>query len=632
VSCSLTVLPFHSHAQRLDSLLRIHDTTSVAYFIGSLDSLSLHSTHNIRSTRITGFQRFNPLQRGDDFYASFGNSGLAYQKMFYRPDLATGFFTGMNSFDVYTFRDETTRYYRTLIPVTYLGYDNGANKEQLFRVIQNLNIAKTVTMGVDFYLINSPGNFNNQKSDDKSLVLTGQYYTKDLRFGVLANYRANKFVVRENGGISNDTIFEESLETDPKLINVNLTTAQNVVKESGVTANAYFFLSRDRSKPDTAALDSSTVYKPPLFHAGRIAYDFDYTWQNQGYSDQDPLSDFYENWRPVLDSNETFDTLAVRTFTNRFSWSNLRIAEVPERKPFMILFFIQHQLSEVIDTSESISFTTLTPGASVIIRPYRTLAIYGDGTYSIGDFNNQGFMLKGTAVQQIRLRNADTAAVSFTFLTTLQEAGYFYSHFKSNYFRWDTSFSSQKIVQASLKFNYKEHNARLSYDLISDYVYLDRQARPAQFAGTIHVISASVQEEFRWRKWGIDANLLYQYVSEESVMRLPDFTASFSIFPTLPLFQNACILQPGIDIYYNTAYYANAYMPASRMFYLQDEKKIGNYAYIDVFVNLMIKRFRIYAKYTHLNDFWTEPRYYMVPHYPSQGGAFKFGMSWSFYD
>jgi hypothetical protein len=298
----------------------------------------------------------------------------------------------------------------------------------------------------------------------------------------------------------------------------------------------------------------------------------------------------------------------------------------------MILFFIQHQLTEVIDTSESISFTTLTPGASVIIRPYRTLAIYGDGTYSIGDFNNQGFMLKGTAVQQIRLRNADTAAVSFTFLTTLQEAGYFYSRFKSNYFRWDTSLSSQKIVQACLKFNSKEHSARLSYDLISDYVYLDRQARPAQFAGTIHVISASVQEEFRWRKWGIDANLLYQYVSEESVMRLPDFTASFSIFPTLPLFQNACNHQPGNDIYYNTAYYANAYMPASRMFYLQDEKKIGNYAYIDVFVNLMIKRFRIYAKYTHLNDFWTEPRYYMVPHYPSQGGAVKFGMSWSFYD
>jgi hypothetical protein len=241
-------------------------------------------------------------------------------------------------------------------------------------------------------------------------------------------------------------------------------------------------------------------------------------------------------------------------------------------------------------------------------------------------------MLKGTAVQQVRFRNDDTAAVSFTFLTTSQEAGYFYSRYNSNYFRWDTSFAQQKFVQAYLQFNYQEHRAKLEYDLISDLVYLDQQASPAQYSGTIHLISASVQEEFRYKKWGIDANLLYQYVSDKSVLRLPAFTASFSIFPTLPLFQNSCILQPGVDLFYNTAYYANAYMPASRMFYLQDEKKIGNYVYIDVFINLMVQRFRIYVKYQHLNSFWSQPRYYMVPHYPMQDAAFKFGMSWSFYD
>jgi hypothetical protein len=46
----------------------------------------------------------------------------------------------------------------------------------------------------------------------------------------------------------------------------------------------------------------------------------------------------------------------------------------------------------------------------------------------------------------------------------------------------------------------------------------------------------------------------------------------------------------------------------------------------------MLKRFRIYVKYQHLNSLWTQPRYYMVPHYPMQEAAFKFGMSWSFYD
>ncbi len=73
-------------------------------------------------------------------------------------------------------------------------------------------------------------------------------------------------------------------------------------------------------------------------------------------------------------------------------------------------------------------------------------------------------------------------------------------------------------------------------------------------------------------------------------------------------------------------------MPATRSFYLQDEKKIGNYVYMDVFVNLMIKRFRIFVKYQHLNALWSENQYYTVPHYPMQGNIFKYGISWSFYD
>jgi hypothetical protein len=631
LSCSLTVLPSYTHAQKLDSLLHVHDTTAISYFTNNLDSLSLHDFHVVGGTRITGFQRYSPLKRGDDFYASSSNPGLAYEKMFFQPDLSTGFFTGMNSFDAYTFTDQSTRYYRTLIPVTYLGYNNGPNKEQEFRVIHSQNIKKLVTLGVDFYLINSPGTYNNQKSDDKSVVFSSQYYTKDLRFGVLANYRANKFIVRENGGIVSDSLFEAGVETNPKLIDVNLTTAQNKIREQGVKANAYFYLSKDKIPVDSLG-QPDTTYKPPLFHAGRIAYDFTYTWGSQIYSDQEPLADFYNDWRPILDSNETYDSLNLKSYTNQFSWNNLRISENPDRKYFFIQFSIKNQHSEIKDSIGSQSFNTWTPAASIIIRPYRTLAIYGDGTYSIGDFNNQGLLLKGTARQMIRFRNADTAAVSFTFLTTSQDAGYYFSRFNSNYFRWDTSFAKQKFVKAYLQFNYKEHNAKLEYDLVSDYVYLDQEARPAQFTGTIHILSASVQEEFRWRKWGIDANLLYQYISDKSVLRLPDFTASLSIFPTLPLFKNACIFQPGLDIFYNTAYYANAYMPASRMFYLQNEQKIGNYTYLDVFAILMIKRFRIYVKYEHVNSFWTQPRYFNIPHYPALGGAFKFGMSWSFYD
>ncbi len=663
LSYSLTVLPSYARAQqKLDSLLRIHDTTTVVFYADNLDSLALQSFHTIRSTKLTGFQRYNPLHANKDFYATFANTGLAHRNLTFQPDLNEGFYDGMNTFDVYTFTNESIRYYQHLIPITYLAYTNGAKKEQLFRVMHSTNIAKTVTLGVDFFLINSPGAYENSKSDDKSVAFTGQYFTKDLRFGATANFRNNVFIVRENGGIVADSVFENELETDPTVIDVKLSTAQNKVKDLGVNAQAYFYLSRGKPKPapkaesipaDTLVTDSVvylveppaadslalqedesevTEYKPKTFHAGRILYEFDYRERRRIYSDSDPLNDFYQPFGPVLDSNETHDSLRFITFENRFSWSNLRLGEDTRKKTMLVIFAIRNQHTVYADSVVRRQFNSWIPEASIVIRPYRTLNIDLYGNFTFGDFNSAGFKLQGTATQQLNLKNGKQAAAAFTFVTSTRQAGYFYHYHRSNYFRWDTSFSHQKFMQTSLSIRYADILLKLDYNLIGDHVYLDHDARPAQHNGTISVLTATLKNEFRWKKWSVDASLVYQAVSNKDILRLPDLMARLSLFPTLPLFQNAAVLQPGIDLLYNTAYYADAYMPALRMFYLQDEKKIGNYLYADVFVNLMVKRFRIFAKYEHVNGLWSKHRYYMVPHYPSAEPAFKFGLSWSFYD
>jgi len=622
----LTVLPSYTSAQKLDSLLRVHDTATIVYFQHHLDSLALENLHYIRATRLTGFQRYNPLYRENNFYASFANVGHAHHNLVFQPGQENAFYTGMNVFQAYTFTNQNTRYYNTIIPVTYLAYTNGSKKEQWFRVIHSHAITRNLYLGVDFALINSPGRFNNSKSDDKSVVFTGQYFTKNMRFGSVANYRHNKFVLRENGGLADDSVFEDKKETDPQFMSVNLTTAQNLVKESGVFANAYFYL----SGPHT--VNDSVETKPPTFHAGRIAYDFDFKRQTQFYTDNNPLADFYQPFGPIIDSVKTFDSLLIRSFENRFTWTNLRMNEDPGNKHIFILFGIKNQYTIYSDSVVNRTFNTWVPEAAIIIRPYRTLAIDLSGTFTLGDYNSAGIRLKGTAKQEIILKNEKPASAAFNFLFLTQQAGYLYNYFNSNYFRWDTTFSQQKLIRAGIALNYSSLLLKIDYNLIGDHVYLDQLARPVQHKGTVNVISAALSDEFRWRKWSLEGSLVYQYISNKDIIRLPDFMARVSIFPTLPLFQNAAVLQPGVDIFYNTAYYANAYMPALRMFHLQDDKKIGNYAYIDVFVNLMVKRFRIFAKYEHLNALWSQPKYYMVPHYPAQGAAFKFGLSWSFYD
>jgi hypothetical protein len=622
----LLLLTSSLFADKLDSLLMIHDTSTIVFYHYNTDSLAIGNFQKVGANRVTGFQRYDPLSQAGRFSASSSNVGLSYKNLVFRPELSDGFYTGMQAFDAYTFTNENTRYYHHLIPVTYISYHNGGQKEQLFRVIHSQTIKRTVNFGVDFSIINSPGNYENQKSDDKSVVFTGQYFTKNLRFGVIANYRHNKFIVRENGGIVNDTIFEQKLETDSRLFDVNLTTAQNLVKESGVLANTYFYLS---GKPE---MKDSTITKPPTFHAGRISYTFNYTHQVQIYSDQAPLVDFYKPFDAVIDSNETFDSLNIQSFENRLSWSNLRMGDKPEQKYLLIIFSIANNRSTISDSISKSTFKNWIPEASIIIRPYHSMEIDLSGKFTFGDFNSAGFELRGMANQSYKAKNGQSGDINFSFITTSQQAGYFFTNFRSNYFRWDTSFSSQIMQQAALSLRYQGLEGKVEYHLISDYVYLDQSAHPAQYKGTINIIKASLSDDFRWKVWGIDAELIYQINSNKELIRVPDLLARVALFPTLSLFKNACVLQPGIDLFYNTAYYASAYMPATRMFYLQDEKKIGNYVYMDVFVNLMVKRFRIFVKYQHMNALWSQNKYYMVPHYPLENATIKFGMSWSFYD
>ena len=88
----------------------------------------------------------------------------------------------------------------------------------------------------------------------------------------------------------------------------------------------------------------------------------------------------------------------------------------------------------------------------------------------------------------------------------------------------------------------------------------------------------------------------------------------------------------GVDCRYNTAYYANAYMPTTGQFHLQNTTLVGNYPLMNVYLNLHLKQFRFFVMYYNLSQTFMTPTYYSVPHYPLNPGMIKCGLSWNFYD
>ena len=91
------------------------------------------------------------------------------------------------------------------------------------------------------------------------------------------------------------------------------------------------------------------------------------------------------------------------------------------------------------------------------------------------------------------------------------------------------------------------------------------------------------------------------------------------------------MMQPSLTIKYFTKYYADAYMPALRTFYLQNEVQVGNFPYIDLCVTFKIKRANIYVLYTNMYSLTNDNRYPTTPHYPMRDSRLCFGINWRLY-
>ena len=159
---------------------------------------------------------------------------------------------------------------------------------------------------------------------------------------------------------------------------------------------------------------------------------------------------------------------------------------------------------------------------------------------------------------------------------------------------------------------------------------------PEQFNNNLKVMEISLSKEFNFWKITSSNTAVYQNISNEEVLSLPELSVvSSTWFEHMFNFKTTggqLLTMAGFDLRYNTAYFANAYMPALSSFYNQREKKLGNYPYIDVFLNVKLKRFRFYIKFEHVNSGWIDRNYVTVLHYPMNERNLNFGMSWTFYD
>lgn len=629
-----------------DSAEPANDSIRVSYFSNNIDregKLKLYAL----DTTIAGFQNYDLLTKYSSFYASLGNVGSAYNNLFPSPLWQPGGFDfGIHTFDNYLYQNDSVRYYRVLKTYTELEYVQGAKKELNFIAMFSRNIYRGLNLGFNFHVSNSPGAYLRQKTNIINFVLTAQFFSKTKRYGVVANFVANRIKNEENGGIKYDSIFEQNLETNRQVIPVNLPDAQNRIRETGFYIKQYFDLTRhDPFQTDTSER------KRNRFELGRITYSFHYNRQIFNYQDGDPMAGFYSNF--YFDTIQTTDSVTVQKIENIVTWTNPSFHPTRKYRRIQVEFKIKHQYVEVtypeiqsyelyfdpgwasielVHPHKRCFFNQVIPSAWIAFRPFNTFKLEAYADYVLGTYNEGDVSFTAKVSQILGSVKRNLGIISLSGFYRYHEPDWFYQKYQSNNFWWNNTWEKEGLISATAVYTNKYLTLGASMSRLTNYVYLDTAAVPQQDSDEIGYIRGWLNTDIDLWRFKFKGQFAYQTVQGSNVIRVPAFMGNLTIYFTQPLFKGAAVIQPGLNFFYNTSYYADSYMPATRMFYLQDKKEIGNYIYMDVFLNVKIQRARFFVTYTHLNASFMGRTYYMVPYYPMQDGAFKFGISWRFHD
>jgi hypothetical protein len=296
-------------------------------------------------------------------------------------------------------------------------------------------------------------------------------------------------------------------------------------------------------------------------------------------------------------------------------------------------FGVKYQIAEVRDTVKTSSYQSIIPFGEIRISPIPFFKVYGKASYV---FSGDDFLGEYNlyALGQIEILRKKAFKTSFNFAIDLANsaAPYFYRHYFSNHFIWENDFS--KTTTNKLSAYIVQRKTRLGVELtnMNNYLYIGADTLPGQYDKSIELFKAYLYQQFTIGKFDVDGRLIYQKPSQQDILRLPEFMAYFTLTFNLPLFKGALHTRTGFDVYYFTKYYADAYMPAIRSFYIQNEKEVGGYLHADFFLDFNVARTRFFMKLQNVLDPFTKNNYYQVPHYPLQDFAFKFGLSWRFFD
>ncbi|MBQ9470165.1 MAG: hypothetical protein IJU72_04330 [Bacteroidales bacterium] len=567
-------------------------------------------------------------------YTSTGNLGGPLQSTDFLARPRYGSFLFMRSFEPYQKGGFGRSHMHVRSPHTLLTYSMGGRSSQAdltLGVQHTQNVNPHLNFGLDYDYYNTKGMYAHQLTRDNAFSGFVSYYKNRLlgQLTVSTTTIKNQY----NGGVQDEFYIRDTV-LDARLVPMNLTGASAEIRHHGFSlmGGFHFVEKRTRLKSDSGA-DSLVLVKPII--TGRVLLEHErYRYL---YTDGEGDAAFYQH--SYIHPSASHDTASMRL------WNAVALVEVSQIASYPGIPGLR---AWVGNTSGRYAYFDVSQYLYKSADKRLSANYLGVGVYSNSDYltysGSAQLYLNGFRAGDKELfgqmtvspwRSTELPYVRARIEILDCEPDVFMQHYASNHFKWDNDFRKQQTFSVAGEFGAERWNTWVGYRLahIANYLHFDSLARPAQAGDGVTITSAYIRNHLRLGPVCLINRLQWQKNSNERVLSLPELALYSSLFVQHDLVKGVLTAQLGGSVQLTSAYYADAYMPATAQFYNQREGRVGSYPFLDVFLNMKWKSALIFLKYEHLNEgLLGENNYFVAYRHPARRKGFKFGFSWIFYD
>lgn len=614
------------------------------------------------------FQNTNDTGGPTGHYTYLGNLGSPRIShiFFERKDPEQFFF--LDPYDFTVIEPEDVVYTNTKSPFTNLTYykqGGSSDGEERFKAYFAVNANKRLGFGFNIDYVYGRGKYMNQST----ALFNGDlfaYYLGD-KYNMHFSFINDNLKVAENGGIVDDRYVTRPLDmAEGGKVYANDEIPTNLSQVWNHNTGYHAFLTHRynvgfyRENPDAKDTVNTEVFVPVTSFLHTLKVDinrrqyisYDET-QNQQYFQNNYLTDVQRDKTEQLAVKNTFG-ISLREGFNKWAKAGLTAFMSHEYRRFTMTDTIARTPGQRIPTDYVEN--TISVGGQLIKEQGQTLHYNVMGEIALVGEDAGQFQIQGKGDLNFRLFSDTVRLEANAYIKNLNPI-FYYRHFHSKHYWWDNDDLSKIMrtrLEGKLSVDRWKTQLKAGVENIKNYTYLDNTSvkytetssdkeattykndvAVRQNSGNIQVFSAALRQDFKLGIFHLDNEITYQKSSNQDVLPLPELTLYHNLYIKFGLAKKVLQIEMGADVRYFTQYYAPDYAPAIGQFYLQNKEtryKLGGYPLLNGYINLHLKRTRIFIAMYNLIQGQGEKSYFLAPHYPLNPRLLKFGLSWNFFD